>query len=572
MLYASGMEHRGASQFFRKSYPALTGHPESFPWQEELFLRFCEPDIPSAAVLPTGCGKTSVMAVWVLALAWQARKGPQGIRLPRRLVWVVNRRVVVDQATVEATEIRDNINDKSLPALDTVREALRELSRADDIIGVSGLRGQLADNAEWRDDPARPAIVVGTVDMIGSRLLFSGYGSGFKYRPLHAGFVGQDALIVHDEAHLEPAFQRLIEAVMIEQGRCQEFRPFHVMALTATSRDGSEKSFGLTEADRVPGSEIRKRIEARKGISFHGLESEKKLAGEIVERALEFQDSGRAILIFLRKLQDVHEAARKLKLAKQSVQVLTGTMRGHERDQMAKMNPIFARFVLGSPAPPAEGTVYMVCTSAGEVGVNMSADDLVCDLTPFESMTQRFGRVNRFGNGDARIELVWSSASDESAYERQCGRTLALLQNLPQRPDGRYDASPAALENLPAAERRAAFTPEPDYVPTSEVLFDAWALTSVREKMPGRPPVGDWLHGVVTEWEPPQTYVAWREEVGVIDEELGKIYSPKELEELLEDYPLKPHELLRDTSRRVTEHLKEIAERTPSLRVWLIDS
>ena len=30
------------------------------------------------------------------------------------------------------------------------------------------------DNREWLDDPAAPAIVVGTVDMIGSRLLFEG--------------------------------------------------------------------------------------------------------------------------------------------------------------------------------------------------------------------------------------------------------------------------------------------------------------------------------------------------------------------------------------------------------------
>ena len=47
---------------------------------------------------------------------------------------------------------------------------------------------------------------------------------------------------------------------------------------------------------------------------------------------------------------------------------------------------------------------------AGEVGVNISADHLVCDLTPFDSMAQRFGRVNRFGDGDAQIDVVYCAS------------------------------------------------------------------------------------------------------------------------------------------------------------------
>ena len=86
--------------------------------------------------------------------------------------------------------------------------------------------------------------------MIGSRLLFSGYRVGFKGRPLHAGFLGQDVLLVHDEAHLEPAFQVLLNAMEREQERCREFRTFRVMALTATSRDsggdGDAETFELS--------------------------------------------------------------------------------------------------------------------------------------------------------------------------------------------------------------------------------------------------------------------------------------------------------------------------------------
>ena len=154
------MAYTDQSAYFRTIYPALTGHPEPFFWQVDLFRRMCDSEIPSEAVLPTGCGKTSAMAIWLLALAWQARNGPQNLSLPRRLVWVVNRRVVVDQATREAEEIRARLNDQSLPVVAPVREALRSLSGGDGLIGVSTLRGQFADNAEWRANPARPAIIV----------------------------------------------------------------------------------------------------------------------------------------------------------------------------------------------------------------------------------------------------------------------------------------------------------------------------------------------------------------------------------------------------------------------------
>jgi hypothetical protein len=217
------------SPTFDSDFQALTGHPP-FPWQRDLFANhFMKGSFPDACTLPTGLGKTSVVAVWLLALAANPSK------VPRRLVYVVNRRTVVDQTTAEVEKYRMNL--EHLPDLAARLSALcAEPVKVP--LALSTLRGQFADNREWSGDPARPAVVVGTVDMIGSRLLFSGYGCGFRTRPPHAGFLGQDALLIHDEAHLEPAFQARIEAIRAEQRRCGEFRPFHVTALTATPRVG----------------------------------------------------------------------------------------------------------------------------------------------------------------------------------------------------------------------------------------------------------------------------------------------------------------------------------------------
>ena len=112
--------------------------------------------------------------------------------------------------------------------------------------------------------------------------------------------------------------------------------------------------------------------------------------------------------MFVRKVEDVDKVTKKL--PRGSFEQLTGTLRGKERDELVA-KPIFQRF-LPKAAPKTE-TVYLVCTSAGEVGVNLSADHLVCDLSTFDSMAQRFGRVNRFGDRDVGFT---SSRSPSKMY------------------------------------------------------------------------------------------------------------------------------------------------------------
>ncbi len=189
-------------EHFAKHFALLTGH-NPFPWQQKLFSEILNGQFRKSCPVPTGLGKTSIIAIWLLSVAYRALS--KAMRsFPRRLVYVVNRRTVVDQATREAEAMRAALRDTL--ELHEISQALQLLQTRDvDVpLAISALRGQFADNAEWRDDPARPAVIVGTVDMIGSRLLFSGYGCGFKSRPLHAGFLGQGTLLVHDEAHLEP--------------------------------------------------------------------------------------------------------------------------------------------------------------------------------------------------------------------------------------------------------------------------------------------------------------------------------------------------------------------------------
>jgi len=80
------------------------GVDEAFPWQTELLRRALGGELPRALDIPTGLGKTAVMAIWLAARA-------AGAPLPRRLVYVVDRRAVVDQATEVAIGLRKLVDD-----------------------------------------------------------------------------------------------------------------------------------------------------------------------------------------------------------------------------------------------------------------------------------------------------------------------------------------------------------------------------------------------------------------------------------------------------------------------------
>jgi hypothetical protein len=145
---------------------------EPYNWQKRLLCGWLLAGrLPAAIDIPTGLGKTTTMAVWLAAFG-------SGARLPRRWVYVVDRRAVVDQATEEADKLAEALGDGSVDEIEiaTLRETLG--LRRGQRLPVSTLRGQHVDNREWLENPAAPVIVVGTVDMIGSRLLFEGYGIG----------------------------------------------------------------------------------------------------------------------------------------------------------------------------------------------------------------------------------------------------------------------------------------------------------------------------------------------------------------------------------------------------------
>jgi CRISPR-associated endonuclease/helicase Cas3 len=560
---------------FDAAFAALTGH-SPLGWQRRLYEEhFVPARLPGALDIPTGLGKTSVIVIWLLALAHQAQAG--AVHLPRRLVYVVNRRTVVDQATDIAERLRETLRATAEDGqLSGVRRALSDLcfDPADDAspLAISTLRGEFADNREWQADPARAAIIVGTVDMIGSRLLLSGYGASRRMRPFHAGLLGHDALLVHDEAHLTPAFGTLVRDIARRQRERSEPRPLQVFELSATQRTrADDDTFRLDERDRSE-EVVGRRLSAAKTLVFVESVGDAAAALEaMVTCAMAYAEAKRRILIYVRSPKDAKSIAQRLaKLtAADRVGVLTGTIRGWERDELSD-SALFKTFRADANRPvDVEDTQYLVATSAGEVGIDLDADHLVCDLATLDSMIQRLGRVNRLGRGDANIHVIdipRKARKDDTSGESDTPivATRTALRSLPAR-DGGFDASPAALRALATCSE--AFAKAAAIVPLTDVLLDNWSLTRV-ESLPGRPPVERWLHGITS--EPPSIYLAWRWEV---DDLAAAVDGKAALKTLFDRHPILARERIRGSRDEVIEELKKkIAKRMEGRSVIFIPS
>jgi CRISPR-associated endonuclease/helicase Cas3 len=373
-----------ASDFFCRAFAALTD-VTPLRWQERLYQQMLKGDLPSVCDLPTGLGKTMVIPIWLIALAKQSGEGGDK-PLPRRLIYIVNRRTVVDQATSVVEQIRQRLLDPDGHGLSAHKEALRTLAEAlkglastvDALLAVSTLRGELADNEEWKGDPARAAIIIGTIDMIGSKLLFSGYGDGRYWRAQHAGLLGQDALIVHDEAHLTPAFSDLLHRLAAVQRQSRELRPVHVMELSATSRGGAGRVLKLEpedEEDQVTGKVVKDRLDATKSLYFHPVhvnpgdkrtDVAKKRVEKLVELSLKHRDAKAKVLVYVRSPEKAEEVIDLLKKqldrgANGCTALLTGTIRGHERDRLVREDPVYRAFL--DPNVSIERTVYLEAVS-----------------------------------------------------------------------------------------------------------------------------------------------------------------------------------------------------------------
>lgn len=597
---------------FEAYFQEITGFP-TLRWQRRLFHQLSENRLPDALDLPTGLGKTTVMVLWLLARA-------ENPSLPKRLVYVVDRRVVVDQATQVAEELKSNL--QNMPEL----KALLGLSEQESL-PVSTLRGQFVDNRQWLADPTKPAIIVGTIDMIGSRLLFEGYGVSRNMRRYHAGFLGADSLCVLDEAHLCQPFEALLQAVATDKSLLPtaEQRPsiplFKRLSLSATGKQTGNQAFGL-QAEDYGDDVVAQRLNAKKELSIEIGNEGNLLPERLGAEAWNLKDSGNRILIFCNRRED----ARKIKAdlenrckqakVKYPINFLTGGRRVRERQNLVAWLADYG-FLAGSETKHDMPT-FLIATSAGEVGIDLDADHMACDLVAFERMVQRFGRVNRRGEKSACIKVVAippkaptvkrptvpdvfmpqppsippenadkallkQYKQEQQAFEKaqkiyqkvqeEYAQQLASYQQTAKAFEGYQaqlavvkrlagDASPGAITALkpkvPSDEMKAALSEELLRPALTRALVDAWSMTSL-EQHTARPDIQPWLRG----WQPneePETTLAWRQYLPWRDDDVFP--NAAEVEAFFENAPIHLSETLEILAREAVKTLVKRAQET----------
>ena len=193
-------------------YAAVHNGRTPFRWQIELLERVVEKGWPDTLHLPTSSGKTSVIDIAIFLLALEAGESQDKRRAAIRTFFVVDRRIVVDEAWEHTRSVAKKLQ---TPADQVTAGVATQLRRYGGRLPlqVSRMRGGMVRDSGWADEPNQPLVCLSTVDQVGSRILFRGYQVNERTRPVHAGLIGMDSLIILDEAHLSNAFAQTVQSL-----------------------------------------------------------------------------------------------------------------------------------------------------------------------------------------------------------------------------------------------------------------------------------------------------------------------------------------------------------------------
>ena len=397
---------------FTEFYRAINGR-DPFPWQARLADTVAQEDRwPAEIGVPTGLGKTACLDIAVWWLASQADRASNRRTAPTRIWWVVNRRILVDSTAEHARAIARALHDPESTGLDVagrrvverVAERLRSLwvDPAAPPLDVISLRGGIASRSPT--DPARPTVVLCTLPMYGSRLLFRGYGS--SRWSVDAAMAGIDGLVLLDEAHLAEHLRALVPslAACIPEARdvlgTKRSRPT-VVSLTATGRSAECERFDLDDDDRNH-PVVRKRLDAAKPLRVEEVDSD--TARHLAEAALALlreAPAPAACLVFSNTPKTARETFERLckALPEAEALLLTGSVREREaaRIRARILDPETGMATTRPEDAARPNHLIVVATQTLEVGADIDAEYVVTEGCGVRALTQRLGRLNRLG-------------------------------------------------------------------------------------------------------------------------------------------------------------------------------
>lgn len=427
-------------------FEALTGFsPRAY--QEELVRRLLAGEPPDLIHVPTGQGKTlAAFLAWLYSLVADAaaarRQGrPRGVAM--RLYYTVDRRVVVDGAyetvllVIERLRTSDN---EAVVAFRQVMADVFDINEGDELLQVCRLRGGLdrSTSSDYVRDPHRPAVILTTVDMGLSRLLFRGYQLSPRRRSIEAGLAAADCLWVVDEPHLVRQALTTLRLIAEREIAAEDrfgasVPPLRVISMTATPQvpGDSPVSWDQDEEERRDPSLAQRRYQ-REGVRVVVEQTEAKPDDALAAAATELVTSmkgGESAVVFCTTVATARSLRSRLSAvcgkAGVRAHLLTGGMPGALSAQIVSdLAPIRA----GVQRQPQAEPILVIATSTLEVGADLDFDHLVTQSAEAGSLIQRLGRVNRVGaRSTGSVRIIHSRTQSDPVHGEAAARVAELL-------------------------------------------------------------------------------------------------------------------------------------------------
>jgi CRISPR-associated endonuclease/helicase Cas3 len=388
-----------------------------YPYQD----RFAEAiPLPHLLRAPTGAGKTAAAI-----MAWLWRQKTEKRDAPRRLVYCLPMRVLVEQTQSNAQEWIKNLK------LD---------------VPVHVLMGGV-QTKKWHLHPEKPAILIGTQDMLLSRALNRGYAASRFHWPIDFGLLNNDCLWVFDEPQLMGSgVSTSAQLAGLRQqldvlGNCSS------VWMSATLEPGwldtidfvgkcTAAPLELSAEDYDRSRPLHKRMTAEKTLAPLGATATKDMK-EVAKAVVEKHLPGTQTLVILNTVERAKALYAAIKKDAKSIDILLV----HSRFRPAE------RRKLNEQLTQHAQDRIIIATQVVEAGVDISAHTLITELAPWSSIVQRIGRCNRTG-GEGPGRVFWIDIiGDDKAARPYTADVLSFARKQLQKLDGK-GVSPKELDDF----------------------------------------------------------------------------------------------------------------------------
>ena len=475
---------------------------------------------PDLLDLPTAAGKTAVIDLAVFLMALAGRRAAAGHLRDRPACRGQPGGRARPPAGREAPEGRERPGSADQVVAE-VAARLRKLARPGDPdvppLQVAQLSGGIVRDESWALRPDVPAVLVSTVDQVGSQLLFRGYGVSDGIAPsaracspttrsscwTRSTWRSRSPRPSPGSARLSAAGSRRAARPLAGRRNVRHARKpgAERKVQRLTSRDYDPKVAPLL-AQRLAARKlaVKEAVKARPGSS-----PAQATAQDAASKARAIVRAGRhkTIGVVLNRVNTAWLTYKEL-AADQDLRcvLISGRMRPVDRDEI--LRDLTPRIRTGRKRTSGDEPLIIVATQSIEAGADFDFDALVTECASYDALKQRFGRVDRNGELSAAgnpsrsvILLPPGDTEDDPVYGGALAATWVWL------PDGEFDF---AHRHPGTGEMPGLLAAKPDAPVLLPSHLDRLVQTAPRPR--ADPDIAPWLHGV--DADPADVMLVWR--------------------------------------------------------------